>query len=111
MRLFKSSIVAFLVFLSSSAGAAISGTYVGSGSDIAVLLQLVETGGGQLSGRYEQQKVVTELPPCFVELCEAVVAVNDVKRPSQFGQERDCLFPFRSERRARAAMPEVACRL
>jgi hypothetical protein len=49
--------------------------------------------------------------PCFVELCEAVVAVNDVKRPSQFGQERDCLFPFRSERRARAAMPEVACRL
>jgi hypothetical protein len=48
---------------------------------------------------------------CFVALCEAVVAVNDVKRPSQFGQERDCSFPFRSERQARAAMPEVACRL
>jgi len=39
---------------------------------------------------------------CFVELCEAVVAVNDVKWPSQFGQERDCLFPFGSERQARA---------
>lgn len=51
------------------------------------------------------------IAPCFVELCEAVVAVNDVKRPSQFGQERDCLFPFRSERQARAAMPEVACKL
>ena len=49
--------------------------------------------------------------PCFVELCEAVVAVNDVKRPSQFGQERDCLFPFRSERQARPARQEVACRL
>ena len=50
------------------------------------------------------------IAPCF-ELWEAVVAVNDVKRPSQFGQERDCLFPFRSERQARAAMPEVACKL
>src|ERR1700738_3490483 len=39
--------------------------------------------------------------PCSVELCEAVVAVNDVKRPSQFGQERDCWSPFRSERQAR----------
>jgi hypothetical protein len=37
------------------------------------------------------------IAPCFVELCEAVVAVNDVKRPSEFGQERDCLCPFRSE--------------
>jgi hypothetical protein len=54
---------------------------------------------------------VAGIAPRFVELCEAVVAVNDVKRPSQFGQERDCLFPFRSERQARAAMPEVACRL
>src|SRR5664280_3339347 len=49
--------------------------------------------------------------PCSVELCEAVVAVNDVKRPWQFGQERDCWSPFRSERQARAAMPEVACKL
>ena len=51
------------------------------------------------------------IAPCSVELYEAVVAVNDVKRPSQFGQERDCLFPFRSERQARAAMPEAACKL
>jgi hypothetical protein len=51
------------------------------------------------------------IAPCFVELCEAVVAVNDVKRPSQFEQERDCWSPFRSERQARAAMPEVACKL
>lgn len=58
MRLFNSSVVAFVVFLSSSAGATVSGTYVGSGPGIAVLLQLVETNGGQLSGRYEQQKVI-----------------------------------------------------
>src|ERR1035441_5205658 len=63
------------------------------------------------------QKLLTTEPlilgiaPCFVELCEAVVAVNDVKRPSQFGQERDCWSPFRSERQARPAMPEVACKL
>ena len=53
----------------------------------------------------------TGIAPCFVELCEAVVAVNDVKRPSQFGQERDCWSPFRSERQAQAAMPEAACKL
>src|ERR1700738_3776947 len=51
------------------------------------------------------------IAPCSVELCEAVVAVNDVKRPSQFGQERDCWSPFRSERQARPARQEVACRL
>ena len=52
-----------------------------------------------------------EIAPCSVELYEAVVAVNDVKRPSQFGQERDCWSPFRSERPARPAGQEVACRL
>src|SRR5713226_3539088 len=51
------------------------------------------------------------IAPCSVELYEAVVAVNDVKRPSQFGQERDCWSPFRSERPARPVGQEVACRL
>ena len=51
------------------------------------------------------------IAPVFVELCEAVVAVNDVKRLSRFGQERSCLFPFRSERQARPARREAACRL
>jgi hypothetical protein len=59
MSLVRSSIVAFLVLIPSFAEAAISGTYVGSGADIAVLLQLVESNGGQLSGRYEQQKLVS----------------------------------------------------
>jgi hypothetical protein len=59
MRPLKSMIAAFVLSLSASAEASISGTYVGSGPDIAVLLQLVETNGGQLSGRYEQQKVVS----------------------------------------------------
>jgi hypothetical protein len=58
MRLFRVSVVAISFLITSCAEAAISGTYVGSGPDIAVLLQLVETNGGQLSGRYEQQKVV-----------------------------------------------------
>src|SRR5271166_1383582 len=51
------------------------------------------------------------IAPRSVELYEAVVAVNDVKRPSQFGQERDGWSPFRSERPARPAAQEVACRL
>ena len=46
------------------------------------------------------------IAPCSVELYEAVVAVND-----QFGQERDCWSPFRSEWPARPAGQEVACRL
>ena len=58
-----------------------------------------------------QSAIWRGIAPCFVELCEAVVAVNDVKRPSQFGQERDCWSPFRSERQAQAAMPEAACKL
>ena len=71
---------------------------------LAAVIQLIVCQKGRGSG-------ADGIAPCFVELCEAVVAVNDVKRPSQFGQERDCLFPFRSERQARAAMPEVACKL
>ena len=46
--------------------------------------------------------------PRSVELCEASAAVNDVKRPSRFEQQRDCLFPFRSEQQARLVRPEVA---
>jgi hypothetical protein len=46
--------------------------------------------------------------PRSVELYEASVAVNDVKRPSRFEQQRDCLFPFRSEQQARLVRPEVA---
>jgi hypothetical protein len=37
----------------------LSGTYVGTGPDAAILLQLVEGSGGQLSGRYEQAKLVS----------------------------------------------------
>lgn len=54
---------------------------------------------------------IVGIAPWSVELYEAVVALNDVKRPSQFGQERDCWSPFRSERPARPAGQEVACRL
>ena len=60
---------------------------------------------------YVSLAIVVGIAPCSVELYEAVVAVNDVKRPSQFGQERDCWSPFRSERPARPAGQEVACRL
>ncbi len=51
------------------------------------------------------------IAPVFVELCEADVAVNDVKRLSRFGQELGCLFPFRSGLQAHPARREVACRL
>jgi hypothetical protein len=48
------------------------------------------------------------IAPRSVELWEASAAVNDVKRPSRFEQQRGCLFPFRSEQRARLVGPEVA---
>src|ERR1700722_10751502 len=46
--------------------------------------------------------------PRSVELYEASAAVNDVKRPLRFEQQRGCLFPFRSEQQARLVGPEVA---
>lgn len=52
-------LITVLLGISCSANAAsLSGTYVGTGADIAVLLQLVEANGGQLSGRYEQRKMI-----------------------------------------------------
>jgi len=52
-------IFAALLGISCSANAAsLSGTYVGTGADIAGMLQLVEANGGQLSGRYEQLKII-----------------------------------------------------
>ena len=48
------------------------------------------------------------IAPRSVELCEASAAVNDIKRPSRFGQQRGCLFPFGSEQQARLVRPEVA---
>jgi len=73
-----------------------------------LVIRLVMLAVGAL---YTPQAAGTGIAPCSVELCEASVAVNDVKRPSQFGQERDCWSPFRSERQARPARQEVACRL
>ena len=57
------------------------------------------------------QRISGGIAPVFVELCEAGIAVNDVKRLARFGQERGCLFPFRSERQAQPARQEVACML
>jgi hypothetical protein len=48
------------------------------------------------------------IAPRSVELGEAGAAVNDVKRPSRFGQQRGNLFPSRSKQQARPARPEVA---
>jgi hypothetical protein len=52
--------------------------------------------------------VINGIVPRSVELYEASAAVNDFKRPSRFEQQRDCLFPFRSEQQARLVRPEVA---
>ena len=38
-----------------------------------------------------------ELSRALLNFAKASAAVNDVKRPSRFEQQRDCLFPFRSE--------------
>jgi hypothetical protein len=48
------------------------------------------------------------IAPCSVELCGASAAVNDVKRPWRFGQQRGGLFPFRSAHQERLVGPEVA---
>ena len=37
----------------------ISGTYVGTGPDTAIMLQLVESGSGQLTGHYEEVALIT----------------------------------------------------
>lgn len=50
---------AFFGISSLGHAASLSGTYVGNGPDVAILLQLVESSGGQLSGRYEQAKLVS----------------------------------------------------
>jgi hypothetical protein len=50
----------------------------------------------------------SEMSRSLLNFCEASAAVNDVKRPSRFEQQRDCLFPFRSEQQARLVRPEVA---
>src|SRR5260370_38257914 len=47
------AICGLVVAICPAHGDGISGTYVGQGQNIAVLVQLVET-GGQLTGRYEQ---------------------------------------------------------
>lgn len=52
----KISAFVLVLWLLQSAGAiagGLSGTYVASSPDAAFLLQIVETGGGQLTGRYE----------------------------------------------------------
>jgi len=55
-----------------------------------------------------QQAGAGGIAPRSVELYEASAAVNDVRRPSRFGQQSGCLFPFRSEQQARPVRLEVA---
>ena len=45
------------IFAAGSARAEISGTYVGKGTNLAVMIQIVETGDGNLTGRYEQVRL------------------------------------------------------
>jgi hypothetical protein len=55
-------LLALLVVATAHATAgSLSGTYVGTGPDIAVLLQLVDA-GGELTGRYEQVKLSSTEP-------------------------------------------------
>jgi len=46
--------------VNSACAEGISGTYVGAGSDNVIFVQLVETTGGQLAGRYEQTVLKAE---------------------------------------------------
>lgn len=50
---------AFVALATPSHAGSLSGTYVGTGPDMAVILQLVDTGSGQLTGRYEQVRLIT----------------------------------------------------
>jgi hypothetical protein len=58
-RLANWAALAVLAISTPAQAGSLSGTYVGTGPDIAVLLQLVEAGDGQLTGRYEQVKLVS----------------------------------------------------
>jgi hypothetical protein len=62
-----------LAWSTSGEAASLSGTYVGTGPDIAILLQLVDAGGGQLTGRYEHVKL---LAAPKIERVNAVVKGN-----------------------------------
>ena len=84
---------------------------IAHGENVDLTMYVALPGHTDLEPVYVQLGVPAGIAPYSVELYEAVVAVNDVKRPSQFGQERDCWSPFRSERQARPAGQEVACRL
>jgi hypothetical protein len=52
-------VVPFVALATPGHAGSLSGTYVGMGPDMAVLLQLVDAGSGQLTGRYEQVKLIT----------------------------------------------------
>jgi hypothetical protein len=54
MRFGYSWAVGLVAIINPAMAEGISGTYVGAGSNSAFLIQLVETTGGQLTGRYEQ---------------------------------------------------------
>ena len=54
MRVLRQWIILGPVAASPAYADGISGTYVGKGSNSAFMVQVVETTGGQLTGRYEQ---------------------------------------------------------
>ncbi len=71
----------------------ISGTYVGTGSNSAFLVEIVETTGGQLTGRYEQ--TVLRLDGKLDRTIEVITGVSDghtivaTIKPSEFGATGD----------------------
>jgi hypothetical protein len=54
MRVLSQWVIMGLVLAGPAHAGGISGTYVGNGSNSAFFVQIVETAGGQLTGRYEQ---------------------------------------------------------
>jgi hypothetical protein len=54
MRVLGRWLVLSLLAINPAFAEGISGTYVGTGANSAFLIQIVETAGGQLTGRYEQ---------------------------------------------------------
>ena len=67
----------------------------------------VRPGWSSFFAACHQHTLVTELPRALLNLAKRA-AVNNVKRPSRFGQEHGYLFALRSEQQARPARREVA---
>ena len=75
MRVVRILLTVCGLFTTMPAWAGMSGTYVGKGLNLAIMIQIVETGGGSFTGRYEQ--VVLQADGKMEEMNATIAGVRD----------------------------------